>query len=78
MSDDTASADLVLEILKAIQRDLGLVRGDVGDLKQQMHAVRTHLTAIQQDTGNIYSRLGTLEDRVDRIEVRLGLVDPAH
>lgn len=70
--------ELMFEVLKAIQRELGLVRGDVSDLKQQMHAVRTHLTAIQQDTGNIYNRLGTLEDRVDRIETRLGLADPAH
>ena len=45
--------ELIFEVLKAIQRDVSLVREDVTDLKQQMHAVRTHLTAIQQDIGNI-------------------------
>ena len=34
------------------------------------------MLAIQQDVANIYSHLGHLEDRVDRIEIRLGLVEP--
>jgi hypothetical protein len=73
-----ATNDLLYEVLKVVQRDIGFVRNDVADLKLQMHSVRGHLTAIQQDVGNIYSRLGHLEDRVERVEVRLGLVDPAH
>lgn len=70
--------ELIYEVLKAVQRYLTAVRGDVGDLKQQMTAVRGHLVAIQQDVGNIYDRLGHLEGRADRIEIRLGLVEPAH
>lgn len=52
--------DLIFEVLKSVQRDVTMVRSDVADLKHQMNAVRTHLTAIQQDVGNIYNRLGHL------------------
>lgn len=69
--------ELMFEVLKSIHAELGFVRRDVGDLKHEMNAVRGHLSAIQQDTGNIYNR-GKLEERVDRIEVHLGLVEPAH
>jgi len=73
-----ASNDLIYDVLKAVQRDLSYVRTDVSDLKQQMNSVRGHLLAIQQDVGNIYIRLGHLEDRVERVKVRLVLVDPTH
>jgi hypothetical protein len=73
-----ASNDLIYDVLKAVQRDLSYVRTDVSDLKQQMNSVRGHLLAIQQDVGNIYIRLWHLEDRVERVEVRLVLVDPTH
>ncbi len=70
--------ELIYEVLKTVQRDGAVVRTDVSDLKHQMTSVRGHLFAIEQDVGNIYNRLGHLEDRVERVEVRLGLVDPAH
>ena len=73
-----ATNDLIYDVLKAVQRDLSFVRMDVSDLKQQMNSVRGHLLAIEQDVGNIYSLLGHLEDRVERVEIRLGLVDPTH
>ena len=70
--------ELIYEVLKIVQRDGAAVRTDVIDLKHQMTSVRSHLLAIEQDVGNIYSRLSHLDDRVERVNVRLGLVDPAH
>lgn len=70
--------DLIYEVLKTVQRDTTVLRSDVADLKNQMTSVRGHLLAIEQDVSNIYMKLGDHDDRLQRIETRLGLLDPAH
>lgn len=70
--------DLLYEVLKAVQRDTTVLRNDVTDLKSQMTSVRGHLIAIEHDVANIYARLGDHDDRLERIETRLGLLEPAH
>lgn len=70
--------ELIYEVLKTVQRDGAAVRNDVADLKHQMTSVRGHLIAIEQDISNIYAKLGDHDDRLERIETRLGLLEPAH
>jgi hypothetical protein len=67
------SSDLILEILKGLQRDLAEVKGGIGELKTELSAVRGHLISMQQDIHNIYAVMGRHEVRLDRIDARLDL-----
>lgn len=67
--------ELIFETLKSIQVRLGRIEDGQRDLKQELQGIRTHMLATSTEIANIYGRLGTLEDRVERIERRLGLVD---
>jgi DNA anti-recombination protein RmuC len=69
--------ELIYEVLKQIQDRLSGVDHKVDELKTEMQAVRGHLIAMQQDIHNIYASIGRLDLRVDRIERRLELVEPA-
>lgn len=71
-------ASVTLEHLRAI-------RADVGDIKERMNRVELRLSAMEQTLGSLYALSGsdretvnTLARRVERIERRLDLADPAH
>lgn len=72
------TSGLIYDILKSIQTRLGRMEDRLDDMNMELQAIRGHQGAIQQDVANIYNRLGNLQDRAERVEVRLGLVDPAH
>ena len=76
MADVTS--ELIYEVLKSIQLDVGRLDTDVRVVKSEVQAVRSHLMGIQQDISNIYATLGDHGERLDRIETRLGLLEPAH
>ncbi len=69
------SADLVYEVLKAVQNDIAQIKGEVRDVKLELNAVRGHLISIQQDVHNIYGVLGRHDLHLERIERRLELGD---
>lgn len=68
--------DLIYEVLKQIQGRLAGVDHKVDELKAEMQAFRGHMVALQQDIHNVYTTLARHETRFDRIERRLGLIDP--
>jgi len=70
--------DLIYEVLKSIQLDVERLRTDMREVKSEVQAVRSYLMGVQQDIGNIYATLGDHGERLDRIETRLGLLEPAH
>lgn len=70
--------ELVYELLKSMQTRLTRMDGKLDEVKLELQAIRGHQLAIQQDVSVIYARLGHIENRVDRIETRLGLLEPAH
>jgi hypothetical protein len=70
--------DLLYEVLRSMQHDLGSVKADIRDVKGELQAMRTHMTGLGQDISNIYNILGRHDDRLARIETRLGLLEPAH
>jgi hypothetical protein len=61
-----------------MQHDLGSVKADIRDVKGELQAMRAHMTGLGQDISNIYNILGRHDDRLARIETRLGLLEPAH
>lgn len=69
---------LMYEVLKSIQQQTQRMDLTLGEVKLELQAIRGHQLAMQQDISVIYSRLGSIELRVDRIERRLGLTEPAH
>ena len=69
--------ELMYELLKKVHADLGSIKREISDVKREVQAVRTHMIAMQQDTSNIYSMLGGHGERLDRIESRLELTQPA-
>ena len=70
--------ELIYEVLKSVQSRLDRMDGTLGEVKTELQAVRSHMVGVQQDVANIYSKLGDHDDRLARIETRLGLLEPAH
>ncbi len=71
------SNELIYEVLKKIQEDMAETRHDVREVKSELHAIRGHMLATQQDIANIYATMGRNEVRLDRLDRRLGLMEPA-
>jgi DNA anti-recombination protein RmuC len=67
--------ELMFEVLKSLQNDLGGLKDDMRDVKEELRAVRGHMLATQQDIANIYSILARHDGRLDRIERRLELAE---
>jgi septal ring factor EnvC (AmiA/AmiB activator) len=75
-------ADLVFEVLKAVQARLAQVDGKIDELKQEMQASRTsqngirhEIASVFQEISGIHATLVRQEGRLDRIEQRLELSD---
>jgi septation ring formation regulator EzrA len=69
------SADLVYEVLKAVQNDISQVKNELRDVNGAINALRGHQISMQQDIHNIYPVLTRYDGRLDRIERRLELND---
>jgi hypothetical protein len=52
------SNELIYEVLKTLQRDVGEVKSGIGDVKTELNALRGHMISLQQDVHNIYGILG--------------------
>lgn len=76
MADVTT--DLLYEVLKSIQGRLDRMEMTMGEVKGELQAIRQHQLATSQEVGNIYVKLCRHDDQLNRIETRLGLLDPAH
>jgi chromosome segregation ATPase len=68
---------LMFEVLEQVRdRQVGMDL-KIDELKGEMQAFRGRMVALQQDIHNIYTTLARHELRLDRIERRLELVEPA-
>ena len=71
------SSELIYEVLKQVRDEVSSLKHGQTEIKAEMQAFRGHLVAVQQDIHNIYTILVRHETRLDRIERRLELVEPA-
>lgn len=79
-------SDLVLEHLKMIQQSLGDLRLGQRELRDRLATVEGNIGGLRRDylgvnegIASLAARLDRHEDRLERIETRLGLIDfPAH
>jgi hypothetical protein len=70
--------NLIYDVLKSLRSDMGEVKGDVRAIKGELQAIRGHVSAIALDVSTLYQVAGRHDERLERIETRLGLLDPAH
>jgi predicted nuclease with TOPRIM domain len=67
--------ELIYSVLQTMQSDLAELKFDVRDLKVRMTLVEEHMGHSIIGVSGINSRLDRLNDRVERIETRIGLVE---
>ncbi len=70
--------DLILEILKKMQGDMGEIKRDMSSLNMRVSALEDHLRGTLTTLYGIQSDVAHLKIRVDRIEERLGLRETEH
>lgn len=72
----TADIDyLILEHLKAIRADQGVMKADLIDIKTRLLAIEGHPSAAHLDSYRQNSRLDELDTRLARVEARLDLAE---
>ena len=76
MTDDRA--DIMLDILKAIQSDVSSMKREQLSQGIRLHSIEDHQRGIMTSIIGMQSDISNLKDRVDRIEKRLGLLDTEH
>lgn len=67
--------NLVLEHLRAIRSDLSGVKADLKDVRFRIGSLERGQAELQVTLAHHLQRFDRLEDRIERIESRLGLVD---
>ena len=63
--------NLVLELLRAVRADIGNIKHDIRDIKGQLISLRHHQTAADTDLLRNDETIAHLQQRMERIEVRL-------
>jgi septal ring factor EnvC (AmiA/AmiB activator) len=69
--------ELMYSVLQKLQGELSAIRHDVREIKAELTAIRGHVYAEHQDISNIYTMLARHDVRLERIERRLELAEPA-
>jgi hypothetical protein len=77
--------DLIYEVLKGMQARLGNLEESVREVRGEVRALRSAITAIDNrmgafhmDLANLYEASGAMEGRMSRIERRLEITDTPH
>ena len=73
--------NLVLEHLRAIRADIGMMKDDIREVKQRLTSLESGVAALRRDNAHLYgdmadqqSRYDRLSERVERIERRLDIL----
>ncbi len=72
---EKATNELMLEILKTLQADSKATRGDIRDMRDSMISMREEMHGLRGDLLRQERAIASLENDIDRIKVRLDLVD---
>jgi hypothetical protein len=73
MTDEVET--LVLEQLRLIRKGQDEIREDTLDIKIRMSSTERHLGEIQVQAAALNTRIDRVDERLARVERRLGLVD---
>ena len=70
--------ELIYEILKSLQRGQSNLEHTMGEVRNELQALRVHTVGMMTDIKNVYSTTAAIEVRLDRIEKRFDHVaEPA-
>lgn len=75
---DTITNELMYEVLKKIQQQLGRMDTKLDDHTRQFIALREQLHTLDGNALRQERLIAALEVRIERIEARLDLHDPTH
>jgi archaellum component FlaC len=67
--------ELIYSVLQSIQSDVSDVKFDVRDLKVRMTLVEEHMGHSIIGVSGVNARLDRMNEQVERIEKRIGLVE---
>ncbi len=67
--------DLIYEVLKNFQESMGLMRGDVDNIKTRLTSIDTKIGLVHTDMAHLSDRMDKIELRMGRVETRLNLTD---
>ena len=73
MTEETEN--LVVQILKKLQADNQHFRQEFDDIKTRLASVENHLAANHLDFAQLSARIDTLSRGLERMELRLGLLE---
>jgi hypothetical protein len=73
MTDE--QANVMLEHLRRIRDDIGLMKEDLHDVKTRVSALEVHAGQTTILLGNLNQRMDRSDERLGRIERRLDLVE---
>ena len=71
----TVTNELIYEVLKSVQAQVGLIREDVASIKARLTSLDQRLGVVHTDMALLSDRMDRLENRMGRIESRLNLAD---
>ena len=72
---DPVTNELLLEVLKKLQGDVGEVKRDIKEVKARLSAQDDHIRGMMTSIGILTGKTDDLADRLGRVEQRLGLVE---
>jgi chromosome segregation ATPase len=75
MAMSTNVENLILARLDRIRDELAVIRVDVGEIKLDIRELRARTGQLEHAVTTLSMRTDRLYDRVERIDVRLGLAD---
>lgn len=67
------SNELMYEVLKKLQADMGMLKEGQRETRQDINSLRGHIHVMQGDLNNLRGTVTQVLDRLDRIENRLEL-----
>ena len=65
----------MLEVLKEIQNNQKDMKAQLHGIREEIGAVRTHMSGFQVDIGNLYTGQVEMQKDLDRVRSRLNLSD---
>jgi predicted nucleic acid-binding Zn-ribbon protein len=73
MTEETEN--LVLELLRHMRSSLEALAADMSDVKLRLTALEEHLASQQMQLVGLNRRMDRFDERLARVERRLGLID---
>ena len=66
--------NLILEHLRAVRADLGELKGDMRDVKVRLGSIESYIAVMHGDQARTAVKVDDLEERIERLEKRAGLL----